>query len=180
MLATTDKSKVQIVPLKMDLIFNSACKQLVDLINTSNAKIISPDVWPESLGYAPWIEEVWTNYLSNAIKYGGTPPEIEVGSTILTNGNIEFWIRDNGEGLSQDEQKRLFRKFVRLHPQKADGYGLGLTIVKNIIEKLGGNVTIESMGNGQGSKFGFILPPVHNQVASAFLKLHVNTEILNN
>jgi len=113
--------------------------------------------------------------LSNALKYGGTPPEIVVGSTMLNNGNIEFWIRDNGEGLSQEEQKRLFKKFVRLHPLKADGYGLGLTIVKKIVEKLGGNVTVESRTNGQGSKFGFTLPEAHNEAAVAFRKLHENS-----
>jgi signal transduction histidine kinase len=52
----------------------------------------------------------------------------------------------------------LFRNFVRLDPQKADGYGLGLSIVKKIIEKLGGTVGVESTGNGEGSKFFFILP----------------------
>jgi signal transduction histidine kinase len=175
MLATTDKSKVQLAPLNMKVIFADACKQLGELINSSKAIITTPEFWPDALGYAPWIEEVWTNYLSNAIKYGGTPPEIVVGSTILKNGNIEFWIRDNGGGLSQDDQNRLFKKFVRLHPLKADGYGLGLTIVKKIIEKLGGNVTVESGNNGKGSKFGFILPEAHNEAATAFRKLHENS-----
>jgi signal transduction histidine kinase len=175
MLATTDKSKVQLTPLNMKVIFADACKQLGELINTSEAKITTPEFWPDAMGYAPWIEEVWTNYLSNALKYGGTPPEIVVGSTMLNNGNIEFWIRDNGEGLSQEEQKRLFKKFVRLHPLKADGYGLGLTIVKKIVEKLGGNVTVESRTNGQGSKFGFTLPEAHNEAAVAFRKLHENS-----
>jgi len=177
MLARTDKSKVQVVALEMDVIFNNACKQLAELINTSKSRITTPEVWPDALGYAPWIEEVWTNYLSNAIKYGGTPPEIEVGSTILPNGEIEFWIRDNGEGLSTEEQSRLFTKFVRLHPLKADGYGLGLTIVKKIVEKMGGKVTVESEGNRQGSKFGFTLIPAHSRPETDIKNPKVNSEI---
>jgi signal transduction histidine kinase len=130
MLATTDKSKVELKILNMGDIFTEAQRQLFDLIKTSEAIITVPDKWQEAVGYGPWIEEVWTNYLSNAIKYGGNPPKIEVGSTVLTDGNIRFWIKDNGEGLFAEELRKLFKKFVRLNPQKADGYGLGLTIVK--------------------------------------------------
>ena len=174
MLATTDKSKVEMKILNMGEIFAEAQRQLFDLIKTSEATIIIPEKWPEASGYAPWIEEVWTNYLSNAIKYGGTPPKIEAGATILPNGNIRFWIKDNGDGLSADELKKLFRKFVRLNPQKADGYGLGLTIVKKIIEKLGGTVEVEST-KGEGSVFSFTLLPAHNSTEIAFRKLHENT-----
>lgn len=174
MLATTDKSKVELKILNMGDIFAEAQRQLSDLIKTSEALITVPEKWPEAMGYAPWIEEVWTNYLSNAIKYGGNPPKIEVGSTVLTNGNIRFWIKDNGEGLSSDELRKLFKKFVRLNPKKADGYGLGLTIVKKIIEKLGGSVNVEST-KGEGSVFSFTLPSGDNSTEIVFRKLHEST-----
>ncbi len=174
MLATTDKSKVEIKCLNMGEIFAEAQRQLSELIKTSEATILIPDKWPEALGYAPWVEEVWTNYLSNAIKYGGNPPKIEVGGTVLTDGNIRFWIKDNGDGLSADELKKLFKKFSRLRPNKADGYGLGLTIVKKIVEKLGGTVDVAST-KGEGSVFSFTLPPAHNATETAFRKLHANT-----
>jgi signal transduction histidine kinase len=174
MLATTDKTKVESKPINMALIFTEAQKQLSELIKTSDAEIKVPEKWPEALGYAPWIEEVWTNYLSNGIKYGGLPPKIEVGATVLAQGDIKFWIKDNGDGLSSDELKKLFKKFVRLNPKKADGYGLGLTIVKKIIEKLGGSVDAESI-KGEGSIFSFTLPPAHNKIESTFIKLHEST-----
>lgn len=158
LLATTDKTDVDLKPLDMSKIFAEAKSQNSDLIRNSKAQITEPREWPQAVGYAPWIEEVWSNYISNAIKYGGTPPIIEVGSEILVNGNIMFCIKDNGKGLSEDEQKKLFNNFVRLNPQKADGYGLGLSIVKKIIEKLNGSVGVESFRNG--SKFYFILPSV--------------------
>lgn len=176
LLATTDKTEVEIKPLHMANVFGEAKNQLADLINNSKTEITEPAEWPQAVGYAPWIEEVWSNYLSNAIKYGGTPPKIEVGAEELSNGNIMFCIRDNGKGLTQDEQTKLFNNFVRLNPNKADGYGLGLSIVKKIIEKLNGSVGVES--NENGSKFYFILPSKKSQIH--LNKLNKNTEFVVN
>jgi signal transduction histidine kinase len=156
LLATTDKTEVELKPIDMALVFGEAKNQNSDLINNSHALLKEPETWPQAIGYAPWIEEVWSNYISNAIKYGGTPPVLEVGAEPLADGRVKFSIKDNGKGLTPDEQKKLFNNFVRLSPQKADGYGLGLSIVKKIIEKLNGTVGVES--NGDGSIFYFILP----------------------
>ena len=54
-----------------------------------NAEISYPEFCPDTLGYAAWIEEIWLNYLSNAIKYGGTPPKIEIGYDLLENSTIK-------------------------------------------------------------------------------------------
>ncbi len=180
LLATTDKTEVDRKPLDMAAIFREAKQQLAELIKNSNTEITEPANWPLSFGYAPWIEEVWSNYISNAIKYSGTPPKLEVGADILQNGNISFWVKDNGKGLTTDEQNRLFKKFVRLHPQKADGYGLGLSIVKKIVEKLEGKVGVESNNDGTGSKFYFILPSVQNKPVFHVEKLHKNSTFIAN
>lgn len=180
LLATTDKTEVEVKPLKMNMIFQEAKKQLTELIKNSNAEITEPENWPESLGYSPWIEEVWSNYISNAIKYGGAPPKLEVGAEVLETGKVRFWVKDNGKGLSKEEQARLFKKFVRLHPQKADGYGLGLSIVKKIIEKLDGKVGVESNADGNGSKFYFILPSCKSKSILNVEKLHKNSNYISN
>jgi len=74
---------------------------------------------------------------------------------------IRYRVMDNGAGLSGEEMSRLFTRFERLGQQKIEGSGIGLTIVKTIIEKLGGQVGVESEGvAGQGSIFSFDLPPV--------------------
>jgi two-component system sensor histidine kinase/response regulator len=70
---------------------------------------------------------------------------------------IRFWVRDNGPGLTPEEQARLFTPFTRLHQESVQGYGLGLSIVQRIVEKLGGQVGVESV-IGQGSTFSFTLP----------------------
>ena len=52
---------------------------MVHIIEGSRAEIILPDSWPTAVGYAPWLEEVWANYLSNGLKYGGQPPRLQLG-----------------------------------------------------------------------------------------------------
>jgi signal transduction histidine kinase len=126
------------------------------------AQIIIPDIWPTALGYDPWIEQVWINYLSNALKYGGDPPEVELGYTHQTEGMICFWVRDNVEGLTPDQQAQLFTPYTRLTEIRVTGHGLGLSIVRRIVEKLNGQVGVESKGPGQGSTFTFTLPVVDN------------------
>ncbi|HKI89765.1 MAG TPA: histidine kinase N-terminal 7TM domain-containing protein, partial [Draconibacterium sp.] len=145
-LATVSHQEISKSKLDMKSIFQEAKSQLQDLIYSKNAKIIEPESWPEAVGYASWVEEIWTNYLSNAMKYGGIPPEIEVGADIMENNRVRFWIKDNGDGVSEQQQSKLFKKHIRLDPNKAEGYGLGLSIIKRIAEKLGGIVGVESLG----------------------------------
>jgi signal transduction histidine kinase len=80
-----------------------------------------------------------------------------LGATAQTDGFIRFWVRDNGEGLTAEEQTRLFTPFTRLDKMRAKGHGLGLSIVRRIVEKLGGQVDVTSEV-GQGSAFSFTLP----------------------
>jgi len=66
-------------------------------------------------------------------------------------------VRDNGSGITPEDQVRLFVPFVRLSQARVGGHGLGLSIVRRIVEKLGGQVWVESQV-GQGSVFSFTLP----------------------
>jgi signal transduction histidine kinase len=110
------------------------------------------------LGYAPWIEQVWINYLTNALKYSGDATQVKLGGERMVNGTVRYWVRDYGPGLSEEEQAALFRPFTRLNYQ-VEGHGLGLSIVKRIVEKLDGDVGVESTP-GEGSTFYFTLPAV--------------------
>jgi signal transduction histidine kinase len=75
----------------------------------------------------------------------------------LADGRVRFWVRDNGPGLTAEEQARLFDPFIQLSKVRVKGSGLGLSIVQRIANKLGGEVGVESE-IGQGSLFSFILP----------------------
>lgn len=110
-----------------------------------------------ALGYTHWVEAVWVNYISNALKYGGSTPIIELGAN-EQNGMVRFWVRDQGPGIAPAEQRRLFVPFTRLRQVKhVEGHGLGLSIVQRIVTKLGGTVGVES-APGKGSLFYFTLP----------------------
>ena len=136
-----------------------ARERLATVITEYQAEIIEPEAWPAALGYAPWVEEVWANYISNGIKYGGRPPRLVLGATPQNDGSIRFWIHDNGQGLTPKAQATLFTEFTRLNELHLEGYGLGLSIVQRIIGKLGGQVGVESEGIPEhGSIFYFTLP----------------------
>ncbi len=70
---------------------------------------------------------------------------------------VRFEVRDNGPGITPEDQTRLFTTFTRLDIEKADGHGLGLSIVQRIVNRLGGEVGVEST-LGEGSTFYFTLP----------------------
>jgi len=159
LLASVRKQGVVPAPLDMGSVVRQAIQRLHVLIQDRQANISLPDdaAWPAALGYAPWIEEVWANYIGNAVKYGGAPPVVQVGADPAGLGMARFWVRDNGPGLSAEAQSDLFTPFSRLDQVRADGHGLGLSIVRRIVEKLGGQVGVES-SLGQGSVFFFTLP----------------------
>jgi two-component system sensor histidine kinase/response regulator len=164
---------VEMEPLDMAAIVAEAQSRLSDLIDEDQAELILPESWPAAMGHPAWVEEVWTNYLSNAIKYGGQPPIVHLGFGMFDWGlpephppqsklqnhksQVQFWVRDNGPGLTPEEQARLFAPFERLHQVRVKGHGLGLSIVRRIVEKLGGQVGVESEP-GRGSVFYFTLP----------------------
>jgi signal transduction histidine kinase len=164
------QAQVEIQSLDMSSIISQVIHhRLTRALKEYHGEIKLPDHWPVAKGYAPWVEEIWANYLSNALKYGGKPPYIELGadqipphSTLEQEGNegvIRFWVRDNGPGLSKEAQSQLFTPFTRLHKDHAEGHGLGLSIVQQVVERLGGQAGVESTP-GEGSLFYFTLPGV--------------------
>lgn len=157
LLSSVRQEEVTLESLHMGSVAEAAVDRLSPMIEQSQATITVPDAWPAALGYGPWIQEVWVNYVSNAIKYGGHPPRVELGATSQADHTVRFWVHDNGQGLTTEEQASLFTPFTRLRQVKAEGHGLGLSIVRRIMDKLGGGVGVES-GVGEGSTFFFTLP----------------------
>jgi two-component system sensor histidine kinase/response regulator len=148
---------IDLQPLDMFDIIKQVQQRLAYALEACKAEITLPDTFPTAKAYAPWVEEIWANYISNGIKYGGEPPRLTLGADWQKEGMVRFWVHDNGEGLSPEAQAKLFTPFTRLHQKRAEGQGLGLSIVQQIAEKLGGQVGVESE-IGQGSTFYFTLP----------------------
>ncbi|GGY66494.1 hypothetical protein GCM10011613_08040 [Cellvibrio zantedeschiae] len=138
-----------------------ACQRLEQVALQHSAQITFVGEWQSALGYSQWIEEVWVNYISNAIKYGGTPPNIHIGCTTVDDKTIKCWVRDHGDGISAERQSELFVQFSRLDTRSSDGHGLGLSIVKRIIHRLNGEVGYQE-AEGGGGMFWFTLPAVNN------------------
>ena len=128
LLARVGEKKVTVEPLDMARIIVEAQQRLPHLIEKYQGEIIVPKTWPVALGYRQWVEEVWDNYLSNALKYGGRPPRAELGATVELDGMVSLWVRDNGEGLTPETRAQLFTPFKRFSKERTDGHGLGLAI----------------------------------------------------
>lgn len=104
------------------------------------------------------IAEVLQNLVENAVKYMGdqVAPRIEIGARV-DDGEWVFFVSDNGVGIDPKHQEKIFGLFSKLDAAH-EGTGIGLTLVKRIIEVHGGRVWVESPGEGRGSTFCFTIP----------------------
>jgi two-component system phosphate regulon sensor histidine kinase PhoR len=99
------------------------------------------------------------NLLSNALKYGGRPPVVNLRAR-RTHDGVAFEVSDNGEGIPHDEHRRIFDKFYRIDDRLSrsrEGSGLGLAIVKHIVRAHRGRIQLES-AVGRGSTFRITIP----------------------
>jgi PAS domain S-box-containing protein len=104
--------------------------------------------------------QVFTNLLSNALKFGGSRPQVRVWAEPRGRDMTHVWVEDQGIGIAREHQERIFGVFERLHGAEAyPGTGIGLAIVRKGVERLGGRVGVESEP-GRGSRFWVELPAV--------------------
>jgi len=149
-----------IIPLSLDMtaMVQEAVTDLESFLQPHPVQVQQPDTWPEAVGHAPWIVQVWANFISNALKYGGPEPRISLGGETCPDGlTARFWVQDCGPGLAEADQRKMFVPFTRISTVRAKGHGLGLSIVRRIVEKLGGQVGVVSTP-GAGARFWFELP----------------------
>ena len=161
--ATRGKEELEITEIDM----NSVISEALDRIPINDREKVSINIEKKianAYGYAPLIEEVWFNYIVNAIKYGGNPPIIEIGGIKKENGYCKYWVKDNGKGLNEEQMKYIFSDPKKLTSKKIKGHGLGLAIVQRIIKRFDGWVYVESE-LGKGSTFSFYLPTEQNKKA---------------
>lgn len=136
--------------------------------NIVNAKVniaIQPNL-PTVFGDRQRLTEVMQNLINNAIKFMGEQkkPYIEIGYTDITDHYATFFIKDNGIGIPKPLQEKIFGLFDKLNPE-TEGTGVGLAIVKRIVEVHTGKLTVESEA-GQGTTFYFTLPTTQIQINS--------------
>lgn len=159
LLAGVRRQRVPMKQLDMNSIVNETLNRQDGILKRRNAQVIRPDSWPEAAGHAPWVGEIWANYISNAAKYGGPNPVITLGGERISGSNrSRFWVQDKGPGLTEVALNQLFVPFSQISTaNRVSGHGLGLSIVHRIAEKLGGHVGADCR-TGQGTLFWFELP----------------------
>ena len=112
------------------------------------------------------LAQIWQNLVDNAVKFMGnqSSPRIEIGAD--DNGaDTVFFVRDNGIGVVPQDQKKIFGMFEKLDP-KSGGTGMGLALIKRIVNMQRGKIWLESDGTGQGTCFRFTLPDAVNHERS--------------
>jgi len=119
------------------------------------------------------MRQVLVNLVSNAMKYhqDGVSPCVKITSEMKSNNWCELVVADNGIGIAPEYQEKVFEIFQRLHGAQYEGSGIGLSIVKRIVERHGGKIQIESQV-GQGSRFILQLPVHHVGAKDAELAVH--------
>jgi signal transduction histidine kinase len=144
-------------------------KEAVELvagqINEQGVQVIIVADLPVVYGDRPRLLEVLQNLIDNAIKFMGNQPEprIEIGCRQIGQETV-CYVRDNGIGIEPRYHHKVFGLFDRLNPA-IDGTGIGLALVKRIVELHGGRIWVESAGEGKGTTFCFTLGLVEQRTS---------------
>jgi signal transduction histidine kinase len=134
---------------------------LRDIVETyPNDGPIKPEIkikgeLPEILGNVALLTQCISNLLSNAAKFvsPGTIPHLEIWAEKRKPAVVRVWFKDNGIGIARENHERVFRLFERIYPTtEYEGTGIGLTIVRKAVERMGGETGFDSE-LGQGSSF---------------------------
>jgi PAS domain S-box-containing protein len=143
--------------VNMNRLVKDTLAQLAGPLKQSQAEVVVQLDLPAVLGDSKRIAEVVQNLIENAIKYRGDQPalRIEIG-TRQDGTECVFFISDNGKGIDSRHHEKVFGLFNKLDAE-SEGTGVGLALVKRIIEVHGGRVWVESEGEGMGSRFCFTI-----------------------
>jgi two-component system, chemotaxis family, sensor kinase Cph1 len=148
--------QVELKPVDADEALQVALDNLEVRISESGATIKS-DKLPLVQGHTPYLSQLFTNLIGNAIKFNNNKPVINISA--FTTDVITIKIQDNGIGIDSQHHQRIFEAFQRLHSRssKFDGTGIGLAICKRVMDIHGGTITVES-SPGEGSTFILTFP----------------------
>jgi signal transduction histidine kinase len=163
MLAKLRHADKQLVQVKVRPTIDAALLRFSHQIEQHVIRVEVADV-PDACGQAQWVEEIFANLISNAIKYMGEDnpaPSITITGVAQADA-VRYEVRDTGVGIKAEDQGRLFEMFARVHEIPGiEGLGLGLSIVQRIIRKMRGEIGVEST-YGEGTTFWFTLPSTNS------------------
>lgn len=153
------RAALTIKPLNMNAMLANIAQTVEFQIKQAGATL-QIEALPDCLGDTVQINQVFSNLIDNALKYRNPqrPALIQVTGKI-ENGRSVYCVKDNGIGIAEEHQAKVFEIFHRLNPSASDGEGLGLTIAQKIMERHYGKIWVESKA-GKGSAFFVSLPAV--------------------
>jgi signal transduction histidine kinase len=145
-------------PVSLSAVIQEALQQLAARVKETNATLHIPDQLPTVRAQRTALAQVFANLFDNAFKFvaPGVAPSVQVTAT-RDRDRVRVRIQDNGIGISQADQARVFEVFERVDSRAYSGSGIGLAIVRKAIEKMGGSIQLESQP-GRGSSFVINLP----------------------
>lgn len=158
-LSQIGKDEQKSEPVNVSDVISNATARLSRQLQEREIELIVADNMPTIWGDHNRINQVFHNLIDNASKFMGEDnqkPIIEVGYDI-SDQNYIFHVRDNGIGIHERYQKKIFQPFQQLSNIETEGTGVGLTIVKRIVENIGGEIWISS-AEGQGTTIYFTVP----------------------
>jgi len=150
----------QMVDMELREMLQEVLAAVAGMISDRKAVVRLPETDITLYGDRARLSQLWQNLIENSIKYcpDTVIPVIELGVR-QSDGETIYYVMDNGIGIDPQYHGKVFGIFDKLDPD-SPGAGLGLSLVRRIVEKYGGRIWIESDGNGNGTCFLFTLPQV--------------------
>jgi two-component system phosphate regulon sensor histidine kinase PhoR len=146
--------------VSMREVIDSACNTVENAAAMRGVKLLKEKYEDCAvLGYRFRLEQVMVNLMDNAVKFNRQDGRVTVACEAMPDGHVRVTVSDTGIGIPSDDMKRIFERFYRVdraRSRPAGGTGLGLPIVKEVVERMGGTVAVESQ-LGKGSKFTILL-----------------------
>jgi PAS domain S-box-containing protein len=155
------RAELRLSIVDLNLVMSEAMTQVEAELKQQQATVTLLSVLPKVRGHRTTLVQVVTNLLTNAIKFvENTQPQVQIWAETQDEW-VQLWVADNGIGILPEHQQRIFRVFERLHGiETYSGTGIGLAIVQKGVERMGGQVGVESE-LGKGSRFWFKLRSEH-------------------
>jgi signal transduction histidine kinase len=156
-LSRVEQAPLQVAPVDMQALFQECLASLAGQF-PDVTEVVQSDKLPVVQGDAGLLQHVLMNLIGNALKFGRARRDLRIAVRAQREGQLwRFTVSDNGPGFATERANELFKPFSRLENTSVHGTGLGLTVVKRVVERLGGQVGAAS-SPGLGATFWWTLP----------------------
>jgi len=162
-LSRVGRESIEVETVNVNELLEEVKADLTAIIEERGGEVVAADALPTFSTQRVWMKELFLNLVGNGLKFNRSgKPRVEVSCEERERGKGKgkeylFKIKDNGIGIEEKYQSRIFNLSERLHPQEYEGTGFGLSICKKIVDKLDGNIRVESTP-GEGSTVFFTIP----------------------